>query len=64
MKVGIKRVSIDLKTGKKIAEEIIEEKERDEEEYYRPLVRILGDDFLKRFKAGEYDKYKEDIKIK
>ncbi|MDD2494693.1 MAG: hypothetical protein PHE29_05825 [Tissierellia bacterium] len=51
MKVGIIRTSIDRKTGKKISEEIIEVKEMDEEEYYRPLVRILGDDFLKRFKS-------------
>ena len=54
MKVGIQRVRIDLKTRKKISEEIIEEKEIDEDEYYRPLVKILGDDFLRRFNNSEY----------
>lgn len=62
MKVGIIRTRIDLKTKNRISEEIIEVKEMDEDEYYGPIVRILGNDFLKRFKAGEYDKYKEDIK--
>jgi len=54
MKVGIKRVRIDLKTRERLSEEIIEEREMDEDEYYGPLVKVLGDDFLRRFKAGEY----------
>ncbi len=60
MKVGILKVRIDLKTRKRISEEIIGEKEIDEDEYYRPLVKILGDDFLRRFNSGEYSTEKRE----
>ena len=54
MKVAIKKIKINRKTGEKIKEEILEIKEVDEDEYFRPLVEIYGRDFYKEFQRGRW----------
>lgn len=54
MQAAIIEVTLDRKTGKRIKEELIELVEVDEDEYYEPLVRMYANDFLKKWKAGEY----------
>lgn len=52
MKVAHLRTKIDRKTGEVIKQEIIEIEEVDEDKFYRPLVEIYGDRFIKDFKEG------------
>lgn len=47
MEVALITVTVDRNTGKTISREIKEVKEVDEDEFYRPLVEVLGDAFLK-----------------
>lgn len=47
MKVQVIRTTIDRKTGKTLSKQVIEEKEMDENEYFRPLVQVFGDRILK-----------------
>lgn len=53
MKVATKSVTICRKTGKVLKEEILEVFEMDEDEYYRPLVEVFGNAFLKEFNEGK-----------
>ncbi len=50
MKAGVLKITRDRKTGKKISEVIEEVIDIDEDEYYGPLVKLLGNDFLKNWK--------------
>lgn len=50
MDVVLVTISIDRNTGEVINREIIETQEVDEDEFYRPLVEILGDEFLEQYK--------------
>lgn len=54
MKAAIIKTTLDRKTGKRIKEELIELIEVDEDEYYEPLVKMYANDFLRKWKAGEY----------
>lgn len=47
MKVQVIRTTIDRKTDKTLSKQVIEEKEMDENEYFRPLVQVFGDRILK-----------------
>lgn len=47
MKVSLVSIKIDRNTNKVINREIKETKEVDEDEFYEPLVKVLGDSFLK-----------------
>ncbi len=47
MKAAVVKVTYDRKTGAKLHEEVSEEIEVDEEEYYNTIVKMLGDSFLK-----------------
>lgn len=44
--VGVLRTVYDRKTGEKKSQEIIEELDMTEDEYYAPLVKIIGDAIL------------------
>lgn len=44
------------KTGELLNTKIIETKEIDEDEFYRPLVEVLGDAFLE-----QYNKNKKEV---
>ncbi|WP_162862500.1 hypothetical protein [Acetivibrio cellulolyticus] len=46
MKVHIIQITIDRKTGQKLGEKAIGEKEVDEDEYHQPLVEIFGNMIL------------------
>ncbi|WP_333657010.1 hypothetical protein [Tissierella praeacuta] len=46
MEVALVTVTVDRNTGKTISREIKEVKKADEEQFYRPLVEVLGDAFL------------------
>lgn len=50
MKVALINTKINRHTGKVIGKEIKEIKTVNEDEFYRPLVEILGNGFLKQFK--------------
>ncbi|WP_019227248.1 hypothetical protein [Sedimentibacter sp. B4] len=54
MQAAIIKTTFDRKTGKRINEELIELVEIDEDEYYEPLVKMYANDFLEKWKAGEY----------
>lgn len=45
--VGVLRTVYDRKTGQVKRQEIIEELDMTEDEYYQPLVEIIGDAILK-----------------
>ncbi|MBU5439460.1 hypothetical protein KQI42_15705 [Tissierella sp. MSJ-40] len=53
MEVALVTVTIDRNTGKTINKEVKEVFEVDEDEFYRPLIKVLGDDFIRRWKGGE-----------
>lgn len=50
MQAATIKITHDRKTGEVISKEILDVTEMDEDKYYGPLVRMLGDDFLKKFK--------------
>lgn len=54
MEVALVTVTIDRNTGKTISREVKEVKEVDEDEFYRPLVKILGDEFLKYRRSKQW----------
>ena len=45
--IGILRTVYDRKTGQIKKQEIVEELDMTEDEYYEPLVKIIGDAILK-----------------
>ena len=45
--IGILRTVYDRKTGQVKSQEIVEELDMTEDEYYEPLVKIIGDAMLK-----------------
>lgn len=49
MKVALINTKINRHTGKVIGKEIKEIKTVNEDEFYRPLVEVLGNDFLRKF---------------
>ncbi len=53
MKVALVSIRIDRNTNKVINREIKETKEVDEDEFYEPLVKVLGDSFLKEWKGED-----------
>lgn len=55
MQAAIIKVVYDRKTGKKLTEEVSEIIEVDEDKYYRPIVKLLGDSFLKEWNGGKSD---------
>lgn len=50
MEIALVSVKIDRHTGETINKEVKEVMEVDEDEFYRPLVEILGDEFLEQYK--------------
>lgn len=50
MKVQTVRITIDRKTGQTLSTQVLEEKEMDENEYFRPLVEIFGKRILEEMK--------------
>lgn len=46
--VGILRTVYDRKTGEKKSQEIVEILDMTEDEYYAPLVEILGNDIINK----------------
>lgn len=46
MKVGIVKVVYDRKTGNRLNEKLIDTIEVEEDKYYSPIVKMLGDSFL------------------
>lgn len=50
VKAAIMTIIIDRDTGERISKEIKEIRTVNEDEFYRPLVEILGNGFLKQFK--------------
>nr|WP_321026339.1 hypothetical protein [Clostridium neonatale] len=44
--IGILRTVYDRKTGQVKSQEIVEELDMTEDEYYKPLVKIIGDAML------------------
>ncbi|NMA70074.1 MAG: hypothetical protein GX958_11770 [Desulfitobacterium sp.] len=59
IKVAEKVTTIDRRTGEVIKQEIVAVTEMDKDTYYRPLVEVLGNDFYKKWQAGELDEGKE-----
>ncbi|MCR2045523.1 hypothetical protein [Anaerosalibacter massiliensis] len=53
MKLALVSMKIDRFTNKVISREAKEIKEVDEDEYYKPLIEMLGDEFLKHKKESE-----------
>ncbi len=53
IEVAVVTTSINRKTGKKKIE-VVETKKVNEDEFYEPLVRILGENFLKEW-GCKYD---------
>ena len=47
MKVKTVRITIDRKTGQALNKQVLEEREIDENEYFRPLVELFGNKILK-----------------
>ena len=47
MKVKTVRITIDRKTGRALNKQVLEEREIDENEYFRPLVELFGNKILK-----------------
>ncbi len=52
MKVAVVSTKLNRHTGEVISREIKEIRTVNEEEFYRPLVEVLGNGFLKQFKKG------------
>lgn len=50
MDVALVTISIDRDSGEVIKREIKETKTIDEDEFYKPLVEVLGDAFLEQYK--------------
>jgi len=50
VKVQTVRITIDRKTGQTLSTQVLEEKEMDENEYFRPLVEIFGKRILEEMK--------------
>lgn len=50
MKVQTVRITIDRKTGQTLSTQVLEEKEMDENEYFRPLAEIFGKRILEEMK--------------
>lgn len=48
MEVALVTISICRHTGKELSREIKEVREIDEDEFFRPLVEVFGDEFLKQ----------------
>lgn len=53
MEVALISTKFNRHTGKQISKEIKEVKTVDEDEFYRPLVEVLGDAFLEQFNKKE-----------
>lgn len=53
MKVQTIRITIDRKTGQTLSTQVLEEKEMDENEYFKPLVEIFGKRILEEMKKLE-----------
>lgn len=47
MEIALVTVTICRHTGKELGREVRESFEVDEDEYYRPLVEVLGNEFIK-----------------
>ena len=50
MNVQTVRITTDRKTGQTLSTQVLEEKEMDENEYFRPLVEIFGKRILEEMK--------------
>lgn len=50
MKAQTVRITIDRKTGQTLSTQVLEEKEMDENEYFRPLAEIFGKRILEEMK--------------
>lgn len=44
--IAIVKTTIDRKTGEKLEEQVLEPVDMTEDEYYRPLVEVMGNRFL------------------
>ena len=47
MKTSLIRSTYDRKTGKKIKEDAVDYIEMEEDKYYDPIVKLIGDELLK-----------------
>ncbi len=50
MEVSLVSATYCRKTGELLSTRIIETQEVDEDEFYRPLIEVLGDAFLEQYK--------------
>ncbi len=53
MQVAVVKATISMTTGQVLQREVVEHIEVDGDEYYRPLVEILGKDIEKLIETGE-----------
>jgi len=50
MEIALVSATYCRKTGELLNTKMIEAQEVDEDEFYKPIVEILGDEFLKQYK--------------
>lgn len=50
MEVSLVSTTYCRKTGESLSTKIVETQEVDEDEFYRPLIEVLGDAFLEQYK--------------
>lgn len=54
MEISLVTITVDRHTGETISREVKETKEVDEDQFYRPLVEVLGDEFLKHWRSRSW----------
>lgn len=63
MQAAVVKVTVSLATGKVLQREVIEHIEVDGDEYYRPLVEILGKDIKDHIEAGESGRLRKTTQL-
>lgn len=58
--IALVKAIISLETGKVLSQEIIKEVDMTQEEYYAPIVDILGPRMMEAFRAGTIPGQKVD----
>lgn len=53
MEVALVTITVDRNTGETISREVKEVREVDENQFYRPLIEALGDEFLKYWRSKQ-----------